>query len=305
MELINNILYDTVYHSTPIILCVLGGMFAYKANVLNIALEGMMLNGAFVSTLVMFYTGNLPLAVFLAILSTLAYGLVFSFLGITCKGNVIVVGLGINLIVPAIAGFVMKMMETANINLTKVDISKLKLNIPFIRDIPILGSIVSGHPPITYLAFIGIGVFAVLMYKTRFGIYVRVVGENEDAAKSLGIKTNYYKYAAVLLGAFCCALAGVNLSVERLGLYTNDMTAGRGFIAIAAIYCGQGRPLASSLYAVLFGVARALSVNLSIYAGPAAGLFDIIPYIIMVTVLALVSLVKYKNVKLRGFRNEL
>lgn len=305
MELLNNILYDTVYHSTPIILCVIGGMFAYKANVLNIALEGMMLNGAFVSTLVMFFTGNLALSVLLAIVSTLIYGVVFSVMGITYKGNVIVVGLAINLIAPAIAGFVMKMMETANINLTNVDIASYKVNIPIIKNIPIIGSILSGHPPITYLAFIGIAVLTVLMYRTRFGIYVRVVGENEDSAKSLGIKTDFYKYAAVLIGAFCCALAGVNLSVERLGLYTNDMTAGRGFIAIAAIYCGQGKPVLSALYAILFGVARALAVNLSIYAGPAAGLFDIIPYIIMVAVLAIVSTLKYKNVKVRGFKSEL
>ena len=71
-------------------------------------------------------------------------------------------------------------------------------------------------------------------------MYVRVVGENEDSAISLGIKTKRYKYAAVLIGAFCCALAGINLSLERMCMFTNDMTAGRGFIAIAAIYCGQG-----------------------------------------------------------------
>ena len=142
------------------------------------------------------------------------------------------------------------------------------------------------------------------MYKTRFGIYVRVVGENEDSAISLGIKTKRYKYAAVLIGAFCCALAGIDLSLERLAMFTNDMTAGRGFIAIAAIYCGQGRPVASALYAILFGVARSLSVNLSVFAGPAAGLFDTIPYIIMVTVLAVVSHVKFRNVKVRGFKME-
>lgn len=300
MGLLSNILYDTIYHSTPIILCVIGGMFAYKANVLNIALEGMMLNGAFVATLVMFFTGSLPLSVCLAVLSTLVYGFVFSILGISCRGNVIVVGLAINLITSAIAGFVMQIMGTANITLQNVNIANYKIYIPLIGKVPLLGSIVSGHPPITYLAFIGIACFYVLMYKTRFGIYVRVAGENEDAASSLGIKVNYYKYAAVLIGAFCCALAGVNLSVERLGLYTNDMTAGRGFIAIAAIYCGQGRPVLSSIYAILFGVARALAVNLSIYAGPASGLFDIIPYIIMVAVLAVVSVVKYKNVKERG-----
>ncbi|EES47721.1 ABC transporter permease [Clostridium botulinum] len=304
MALLGNILYDTIYHSAPIILCVIGGMFAYKANVLNIALEGMMLNGAFVATLLVFFTDNIPLSIFLAIVTTLIYGLIFSLLGITYKGNVIIVGLAINLIVPAIAGFILQIMGTANINLTNINIADFKINIPIIQDIPLIGNILSGHTPITYLSFIGIIVLTIIMYKTKFGVYVRVVGENEDAAKSLGIKTNVYKYAAVLIGAFCCALAGVNFSLERLGLFTNDMTAGRGFIAIAAIYCGQGKPVASSMYAILFGVARALAVNLSIYAGPIAGLFDTIPYIIMVTVLAVVSAVKYKNVKVRGFKAE-
>lgn len=302
MELLGNILYDTVYHSAPIILCAVGGMFAYKANVLNIALEGMMLNGAFVSVLTAYLTNNIWLAVLAALVTTLLWGLVFSFLGITCKGNVIVIGLGINLIVPAIAKFILKMMEMANINLSEMNVASFKINIPLIQDIPLVGQILSGHPPTTYLAFVAIVFFAVLMYKTRFGIYVRVVGENEYSAISLGIKTNRYKYAAVLIGALCCALAGIDLSLERLAMFTNDMTAGRGFIAIAAIYCGQGRPVPSALYAILFGVARSLAVNLSVYAGPAAGLFDTIPYIIMVTVLAVVSYVKFRGVKVRGFK---
>ena len=288
MELLNSILYDTVYHSAPIILCVIGGIFAYKANVLNIALEGMMLNGAFISVLVEYLTGSVALAVIAAIVTTLLWGLVFSFLGITCNGNVIVIGLGINLIVPAIAKF--------------VGVADFKINIPGIKSIPLIGGIVSGHPVITYLAFIGIAAAAILMYKTKFGIYVRVVGENEDSAISLGLKTQKYKYIAVLIGAFCCALAGINLSMERMAMFTSDMTAGRGFIAIAAIYCGQGKPVQSSLYAILFGVARSLAVNLSVYAGPAAGMFDTIPYIIMVAVLAVVSFMKFKDVKVRGYK---
>ena len=304
MQLIHNILYDTIFHSTPIILCVIGGIFAYKANVLNIALEGMMLNGALISTLMMFFTGNLLLSIFVALITTLIYGIVFSYIGITLKGNVIIVGLAINLIASALAGFILQIMQSANISLSNVDVAAYKWNIPFIKDIPLIGAILSGHPTITYLSFAGIILAYIVMYKTRFGIYVRVVGENEDAAKSLGLKTNFYKYAAVLIGALCCALAGANLAVERLALFTNDMTAGRGFIAIAAIYCGQGRPVLSSLYAILFGIARALAVNLSIYAGPAAGLFDTIPYMIMVGVLAFVSYMKYKDVKLRGFKAE-
>lgn len=304
MELFSNILYDTVYHSTPIILCVLGGIFAYKANVLNIALEGMMLNGAFVAVLTVYLTGSIAAGVTAAILTTLLWGVVFSLLGITGKGNVIVIGLGINLIVPAIADFVLNRMELANISLQNVSVSSMKINIPVLADIPLLGKIISGHPLITYLAVFGIIFFTILMYKTKFGIYVRVVGENEDSAISLGIRTNRYKYAAVLIGSLCCALAGVNLSLERMSMFTNNMTAGRGFIAIAAIYCGQGRPLPSVLYAILFGIARSLAVNLSVYAGPAAGLFDTIPYIIMVAVLAAVSYMKHKTVKTRGYKLE-
>lgn len=304
MDLLNSILYDTVYHSTPIILCVLGGIFAYKANVLNIALEGMMLCGAFMVMLMLYATGNIFLSVVVTIAVVLVLGLIFSFLGITLKGNVIVIGLGINMLVSAIAGFVLQIMGSSNIYLSSIDLTSLKINIPLIKDIPFLGKILSGHPLITYFSFIGIFIMWVLMYKTKFGIYVRVVGENEDAAKSIGLKTDLFKYIAVLIDAFCCALAGINLSYERLGLYTNDMTAGRGFIAIAAIYCGRGDPVASSLFAIIFGLARSLSINLSIYAGPASGLFDIIPYILMTAVLTVVSIVRHKDNKVRGFANE-
>lgn len=301
MALLNSILYDTVYHSAPIILCVIGGIFAYKANVLNIALEGMMLNGAFISVLVMYFTGNIFLAISSAIITTLFLGLIFSYFGVSKAGNVIVIGLGINFIVPAIAKFVLNMMEMSNISLQNVSVSDFKIHIPIIGSIKIVGSILSGHTFITYLAFIGIAIMSVIMYQTKFGIYVRVVGENEDAAISLGLRTGLYKYLAILLGALCAALAGINLSFERMCMYTNDMTAGRGFIAIAAIYCGGGKPVESSLYAILFGVSRALAVNLSINAGAMAGIFDTIPYVIMVSVLATVSYMKFKNMRVRGY----
>ena len=294
MQLLQSILYDCVYHSAPIILCVLGGMFAYKANVLNIALEGMMLNGAFVSILTYYFTKNMALTVFLAIATTLIYGLVFSFLGVTMSGNVIIIGLAINMISTAVASFVLVMMNSSNIILPDFDLNALKINIPIIKDIPFIGAILSGHPFITYLAFVMILLMYIVMYHTRFGIYVRVVGESEEAAKAIGLRTNFYKYAAILIGAVGCALGGMNMSLERLGLFTNDMTAGRGFIAIAAIYCGQGRPVQSAVYAVLFGLSRALAVNLSVYAGNASGLFDCFPYILMIAVLAGASYMKHR-----------
>ena len=283
MNLISGILYDSIYHAVPILLCVLGGIFAYKANVLNIALEGMMLAGAFISVLVSFKTESIVLGYVAAIVVCLLIGLIFAFFGVTCKGNVIVIGLAVNMSITAIAGFALQLMNSANI-----------------KDIPFIGAILSGHTIITYISFIAIVLIWFLMYRTKFGVYVRVVGENEDSAKSLGLNTNKYRYLAILLGSFFCALAGINLALERMTIFTNNMTAGRGFIAIAAIYCGRGDPLSCSFYAIIFGLARALSVNLSLYAGAAAAVFDVIPYVVMSIVLTVVSVVKYRNRKIRG-----
>lgn len=300
MDFINGILYECVYHAVPILLCVLGGIFAYKANVLNIALEGMMLTGAFISVLVSFETENIILGYIAAIGICMVIGLIFAFFGVTCKGNVIVIGLAINMSVTAIAGFVLQLMNSANIKLDFTNAAEFKIDIPFIKDIPIIGSILSGHTVITYISFLAIIFIWFLMYRTKFGVYVRVVGENEDSAKSLGLNTNKYRYLAILLGAFFCSLAGINLALERMTIFTNNMTAGRGFIAIAAIYCGRGDPLSCSIYAIVFGLARALSVNLSLYAGAAAAVFDVIPYVVMSVVLTVVSVVKYRNHKVRG-----
>ena len=273
MQILENILYDCIYHSTPIIFCVLGGIFAYKANVLNISLEGMMLNGALVSVISFFLTGNLILTVIFTLLSTLLYSLVFSFFSVTMKGNII---------------------------LPDFNLNSLKISIPIIRSIPLI-RVVSGHPILTYCAFILIFLIHILMFHTRFGIYVRVVGENEEAVKAIGIQGDWYKYIAILLGAIGCALGGMNLAYERLGLFTKDMVAGRGFIAIAAIYCGKGQPIQSAFYAVLFGLARSLAVNLSVYSGNIAGLFDCIPYLVMILVLSFASCLKQHKTKLRGF----
>lgn len=302
MRLLGNILYDMVYHSTPLILSVLGGLFAYKANVLNIGLEGMILTGAFSSTLFIYLTGNYMLGLSLAIICTLIVGYVFSVFSISLKSNFIITGFGLNILVAAICTFLLKFMKLPNINITShVNVNNMKISIPVIRDIPLLSSMLSGHTPITYLSIVLVFTAAVVLYKTKFGVHLRVVGENEEAAKSVGIKCSYYKYAAILIGALLCALAGVNLSAERMALYTDNMVAGRGFIAIAAIYCGKANPFKCSLYAILFGLAKSLAINLGLYAGPISGLFEMIPYLMIVLVLFLVSGIASKKTKVRGF----
>ncbi|MGC4152004.1 MAG: ABC transporter permease [Propionicimonas sp.] len=299
------ILYDMLSYSAPIILCVLGGNFAHSANVLNIALEGMMLVGAFVSVLVVLFTGNVWLGILVGVLATMVFGLIFSYLGVTRRGNVIIAGLAINLLAASVAAFVLKAMDLPNLNANSmVDVAGMKIHLPLIESIPFLGPVVSGHPPLTYVAFLGIAVMTVVMYRTRFGVYVRVVGEAEDAALSVGINGNRIKYLAVLIGAVCCALAGANLALEKMALFTNGMTAGIGFIAIAAIFCGRGRPGLTSIYAIVFGLAQSLAINLNLSAGPISGLFNTIPYFMIIGILTVVSILQHKDVRVRGLRND-
>lgn len=299
--MLSRILYDTIYHTTPILLCVLGGIFAYKAGVLNIALEGMMLAGAFVSVFVAMQTQSATIIYISALLVCLLLGFIFSYFSVNRSGNVIIIGLAINMIIPAIAGFTLQVLGVPNLTAQWINPTMFQWHIPLIKSIPVLGPIFSGHPLSTYISFLMIVICYVLMYKTKFGIYSRVIGENAEAANSLGISTNKYRFWAIIIGALCCAVAGLNLSYERIGIYTNGMTAGRGFIAIAAIYCGRGEPLPSSIYAFIFGLARALAINLSIYAGGVAALFDVIPYLLMIIILAVNSGYRIRNYRMRVY----
>ena len=300
MKGLESIIYESIVYLTPTLLCVLGGIFAYKANVLNISLEGMMMAGAFVSVLVAYSNENKLLLAYIAAFAVcILLGLVFSFLGVTMKGNVIIIGLAINMLVPAVAGFVMKLMSLASIPVKWFSTNSIMIDIPVIKDIPIIGSILSGHPPVTYISYVLILVMYLLMYKTRFGVHVRVVGENEDAAINLGLNTKKYKTLAVLIGAGCCGLAGTDLALERLSLYTNNMTAGRGFIAIAAIYCGRGDPLKCTLYALLFSITNAVAEYYSLLVS-ASLLLKVVPYVVMVVVLSVASALNRRNSRTRG-----
>lgn len=298
--MLDSILYGMVVSAAPIILCVLGGNFAQNVNVLNISLEGMLTAGAFTSVLIAMYTGNVFYAVLGAVAVSLIMGLIFSFFSVSRSGNPIIAGLALNLIAASGTAFILKYMELPNLNANSlIDVAGRQINIPVIESIPILGPLLSGHVITTWIAYISIAIMSVVFYRTKFGMYVRVVGENEEAARSVGINVNRIKYAAILIGAFMCALAGVNLALERLALYTNGMSAGIGFVAIAAIYCGRGRPVTTSMYAIVFGLAQSLATNMNVSAGPASGLFNTIPYFLIIIILGAVSITQRKNVRSR------
>ena len=301
MNVVSKILYDTILNAAPILFAVLGGIYAYKANVLNVALDGMMMIGAFAAALIMNITSNYPFALFVAIISSCILAFIFCYLGITLNGNVIIIGLAINMLVNAAISFALKIMKLSDIVVQTYVPAVHRIKIPFFSDIPILKDVISGHSFLTYFSYLLIIVMWVFMYKTKTGIYIRVVGENEESAQAVGLKSNKMKYIAVLIGAVCCALGGASLSMDCVGgMFVENITSGRGFIAIAAIYCGDGAPVRSAGFALLFGFMRALALNLGIYISSAARIFNLLPYLIIIIMLLSVSISKNRNNMVRG-----
>jgi simple sugar transport system permease protein len=230
-------LHTAIRVTTPIALAALGGLYTYKAGVLNIALEGMMLMAAFTGVVVSYFTSNPVLAIFCSIFVSIIIAMIFSFFGITLKGNVIIVGLAVNLTVFGITAFWLQQWFGIRGILSSSKIVGLKpLDIPLLNRIPFLSDIFNNHTPIVYLSFFLLFITYIVLKHTKLGLYIRVVGENEEAAKAAGIKVEKTRYISVIMSSVFCALAGVNLSLESLNLFVEKMTAERGFIALAAIF---------------------------------------------------------------------
>ncbi len=291
MNMALSILSMTVKMSTPYLLCVIGGVYAQRAGVFNIALDGIMNFGAFAGILFTVIGANMLFGSVMGVVMGVVIILVFAFFTIKLKANAIIVGIAINFLTSALPRFIMESFYGSRgsmIATDYIDPLTMKLDVPILRSIPILGDIFNGQTPLTYFSFLCVILLSVVLYKTKFGVYVRVTGENGEAARAIGIKTDKIKLIALIISGVTCGLAGLNLSVESLGMYTADMSASRGFICLSAIVCGRREPIRSSLFALLFGFARALQVYLAtIVDSVTASLIGMIPYLTILIVLVI------------------
>lgn len=289
------LLYLTISMSTPYLLCCMGGLFVQQTGVFNIALEGIMTFGAFGSILfTMVFGGNVFFGCCMGILLSIISAMLLAFFGIKMKGNITLVGLAINMVAGAIPPFLMQTMYNSRGTLIATEYikpSNFLIDVPILRNIPFLSDILNKQTPLTYISFFTVLLCGVVLYKTKFGTYVRVTGESPEAAKAIGIKVDNYKYIALIISGFTCGLAGINLAVELLGMYNIGLTAGRGFICLAAITCGRRRPGITALYAILFGFARAIQIKIATFLDPTtASLVGIIPYLTILIVLAITEI---------------
>ncbi len=302
-ELLNSILSTldaTIRVSTPLILAAMAGIFSERSGVIDISLEGKLLVGAFIAASVAAVTGSPWLALGAAIMAAMFMSLIHGFATITHNGNQVVSGVAINIIVSGltvvlgIAWFQRSGQTPALPN----DARFMPIDLPgsdLLSDIPILGDIytklISGHNILVYLAFFCVFVTYWVLFKTRFGLRLRAVGENPKAVDTAGISVAFLRYRAVLIGGILTGIGGTYISIAQNASFIRDMSAGQGYIALAAMIFGKWRPVPAMLACFLFGFLDAVSIRLQGVSLPIIGevpvqLIQATPYILTVILLA-------------------
>lgn len=299
MELLTNILFAMIRVSTPLILAGLAGVISQQVNLLNIAIDGLMLFGAFAAVVVGAYFGNVWIGLLAAMIMAILISIIFSVFVIDLRANLIVAGVAVNTLALGLTSFLLVIFFNARGAYSPGNLAKLpSIDIPLLQDIPFLGDVLSGHSVLAYVSWLLVFGCAVLLYRTRLGVHIRAVGEHTEAAETAGINVRKVRYISLLVAGALAGLAGAQLAVGDLTLFTDNMTNGRGFIALAAVFFGGAKPGLTALGALLFGLFESVQVRLQTNLGFPPQLVQMLPYLIVVVVLTVMSVQKKRKRKI-------
>jgi simple sugar transport system permease protein len=271
--------------ATPLIWAAMGGILSERSGVINIGLEGMMLMGAFSGIFGADVFGSWFLGILVGIASGALLGLVHAVVSIHLRADQVVSGTGINIIALGITGYVF--IYHYGDQGTPPDVSQVPdLTIPLVEDIPFVGDAIGTMNLLTLTALLFVPVLTVYLFRTRGGLRLRSVGEKPRAADSVGLPVLRTRYLAVIASGALAAIGGVYLSIGLLSAFSQNMTAGRGFIALAAVIFGSWRPYGALAGALLFGFSSALARRLPAFSESTAVLFEALPYVLTLVVVA-------------------
>ncbi len=281
------IIASTLRLATPLILAALGGLYSERAGVINIALEGIMLAGAFTAALVTFYSHNPWIGVIAAVFAGICVAAIHAVATINYRADQVVSGTAINILFLGIPALLCGVFFGTTGNTPQLPREQTLNDWAFFNqeNSPVFASIFNQNP-LVYFALIAAGITFFVLYRTRFGLRLRAVGENPEAADTAGISVYKMRYAGVLISGALAALGGAYLSIGQNSLFTRNMTSGRGFIALAALIFGKWDPVGTLVACLLFGFAEAIAIRMQGTVNIPNQFIQIVPYVLTIVVLA-------------------
>ncbi len=292
---VTSLIANALLRATPIALAGLSGVLCERAAVINIAIEGMMLSGAFATTVASSIASNIwtwsnPLALAFGLVVGLltggVLGLLLAVLAVRYKVDQIVAGTAINILSTGITSFLVSRILVEFQNLNQAPIFP-KVALPGLSRIPVIGTVLFEQNLLFYLMFVLIAAIHIMLFYTRWGLRTRAVGEHPKAADTLGVKVYFTRYVNTILGGMVAGLGGAFLVIGSVGRFDEVMTAGKGFIGLAAMIFGKWMPIGVFGAASIFGFADSLQSKLAILDVPIASQFLLMaPYLITIIVLA-------------------
>jgi simple sugar transport system permease protein len=271
--------------ATPLAFAAMGGIFSERSGVVNIGLEGMMLSGAFFGILGADKLNSWPLGLLCAAAAGGAFALIHAFFAIQLRADQIVSGFAINFLALGITGYLF--IDIYGGHGTPPNVPKIpNVELGFLSDWYFVGPVLGQLNLMIWLAFLTIVTTWVVLFKTPIGLRIRAVGEHPRAADTVGISVYKTRYAAVVSSGVLSALGGAYLSIGFVNSFNQNMTVGRGFIALAAVIFGNWRPWGAAAAALLFGFSSALAQRLPAYSDSAAVLFQALPYVLTLIAVA-------------------
>ncbi|MCU0300187.1 MAG: ABC transporter permease [Candidatus Nanopelagicales bacterium] len=284
---VTGLLQGTILLSVPLIFGAQSGVLCERAGVVNIAIEGQLLAGAFMSAVVGSLTNNIWLGLLAAVVAGLLVAWVLAVFAVTYFVDQVIVGVVINTLVLGLTSFFYTAVLSQNVETWNSPPVMQRIAIPVLSDIPILGPVLFNQSLIVYLMYVLVAVVHVGLFRTRWGLRVRAVGEHPKAADTVGIDVNRVRFRNVLLGGMAAGLGGAFFTLGSVGAFGKAMTAGKGFIALAAMIFGRWSPLGAVGAALLFGFADQLQQVLSIIGTPIPSQFMLMaPYLATLFVVA-------------------
>jgi general nucleoside transport system permease protein len=281
---IGTLLASTIRNATPLIFAALGGMFSERSGVVNIGLEGLMLISAFAGVVGAFISGSALVGLGFGLAAGLIFALIHALMCITFEADQIISGTAINLLALGGTGFLMVLIFGSGGTSPRVSGFK-EVAIPLLSDIPLIGPALFNQSLLVYLMYALIPITWFVVFRTPFGLRLRATGEVPEAVDTAGVSVARMRYYGVALSGLLAALGGVYLSMGILSAFTENMTVGRGFIALAALIFGRWNPIGAAGAALLFGFGLAVSFQVPQEAVPIE-FIQMLPYVLTIVALA-------------------